>query len=108
MKNVDDELKRSAKAIINILIKPSKSFIQAYKCGSLKKERDSLIRDLNKLYNDLKYIQDGRINYCCEKYENLDLLSEEEVKLQREINDILIEIYNIKKEIENELNKESG
>jgi hypothetical protein len=98
MKNIDNELIRSAEAIIDILIKPTRNLIQIYKCDPW--EKDSFLRELNELYLTFKYIQDGILNYCCKQYENLELLPKEEVNLQTELNNLLIEIYEMKKDLE--------
>jgi hypothetical protein len=100
MENIDDDLERSTQSFIDILIKPTRNLIHSYKCDPWKKDKYSFLRKLNKLYDDFKYIQDGRLNYYCKQYENLKLLPEEEVRLQVELNDLLVEIYELKKNIE--------
>jgi hypothetical protein len=108
MRNIEDGFKKSAEFILKTMIKPVRDYIESYKSDSWKKDRYTFLRELNKLYDNLQSVRDGRLNYCCKQYENLESLPKEEIKLQTELNDVLVEIYKIKKGIDNELNKESG
>jgi hypothetical protein len=107
MINIEDGFKKSAEFILKTMVKPVRDYIEAYKSDSWKKDRDTFLRELNELYDNLQSVRDGRLNYCCKHYENLELLPKEEVQLQTELNDLLVEIYEIKKGIDNEQNKES-
>jgi hypothetical protein len=108
MKNIENGFRKSAEFILKNMVKPVREYIEAYKSDSWKKDRYTYIRELNELYENLQSVRDGRLNYCCKHYDNLESLPKEEIELQTEINDILVEIYKIKKEIDNELNKEGG